>query len=152
TVLPPFPTMEWVKAHPWDSLDQVPCIANEPVASDRSAAPPVVPGDSQAHLSMFSSPEESVHPPAGFWSVMVSEYSCPSTMEKPSVVPALPELTKFCPQLVPRSRTYGMLVKAMSPTEELAPTSPFQSCHAHQPPFGKLSGCVPDADRMTYWA
>jgi hypothetical protein len=45
-----------------------------------------------------------------------------------------------------------MLVKAMSPTEELALTSPFQSCHAHQPPLGKLSGWVPDADKMTYWA
>ncbi len=82
----------------------------------------------------------SVQPPAGFWSVMVSAYSCPSTMVTPSRVPALPELTKFCPQLAPASVMYGMLVNAMSPTVEVtAPpirvVSPFQSCQAQKPPL-----------------
>src|SRR5215467_9858305 len=67
--------------------------------------PPLVPGVIQAHLSAFSCPEESVHPPAGFWSVMVSAYSWPFTIEKPSSRPALPALTKFSPQVAPRSVT-----------------------------------------------
>ncbi len=74
-------------------------------------------------------------------------------------MPALPELTKFWPQLVPASVTYGMLVNAMSPTEELtAPpvsvVSPFQSCHAQKlpPEVLKPSGWVPFGDTMTYWA
>src|SRR5207253_11197053 len=59
-----------------------------------------------AHSSPFSCPvnEEPVlltHPPAGFWSVMVSAYSWPPTMENPSCE----LLTKFAPQLAPRSDT-----------------------------------------------
>ena len=64
----------------------------------------------QAHRSPFSDPERVVQPPAGSWSVRVSAYSCPFTMEKPSRSPAEPGLTKFSPQLAPRSVTYGMLV------------------------------------------
>src|SRR5882757_11275586 len=122
------------------------------------AAPPWVPGLSHAHLSAFSAPLVSVQPPAGFWSVMVSEYSCPSTIVYPSRLPAVPELTKFWPQLVPRSIVYGMLVNAMSPTdEEAAPpvrvVSPFQSCHAHQPALAlQPSGWKLCGDRITYCA
>src|SRR5438034_4118798 len=82
---------------------------------------------------------------------MVSAYSWPSTMVTPSRVPAEPALTKFWPQEVPASVTYGMFVNAMSPTEELAPTSPFQSCQAQKPALGKPSGRTLCAERITYW-
>jgi hypothetical protein len=102
---PPLPTMGWLMSHPppppLASLAHMLCTAKLPVASDRSAAPPVVPGRIQAHLSPISSPLESVQPPAGFWSVMVSVYSWPSTMETPSRVPL--RFTKSCPQLKPAS-------------------------------------------------
>src|SRR5690349_482591 len=80
-------------------------------------------------------------------------------MVTPSRVPLLPELTKFRPQLVPASVTYGMLVNAMSPTEELtAPpvsvVSPFQSCQAQNWPLAVLnpSGVVPCGETITYCA
>jgi len=57
----------------------------------------------QAHLSPFSAPVESVHPPAGNWSVIVSAYSCPSTMVTPSSKPTEPAFTKFSPQAAPTS-------------------------------------------------
>src|SRR5215510_5143845 len=92
-------TMAWLASHapapPAPSLAQVVCMAKVPVASVRLNDPPLVPGVIQAHLSAFSAPEESVQPPAGFWSVMVSAYSWPLTMEMPSRRPALPALTKF---------------------------------------------------------
>src|SRR5262249_38400972 len=126
TVFPPPPlvTMAWVNsqvpAPPAPSLPQVDCSANVPVASVRLAA--CAPGPVfQAHLSAFSEPPESVQPPAGFWSVMVSEYSCPLTIENPSSRPALPPFTKFSPHDAPRSVTYGMLVNAMSPYGEVTP-------------------------------
>src|ERR1039457_1833410 len=116
---PPLVTMGWVNSQaplpPAASFAQVLCIAKVPVARDRSATPPLVPGAIQAHLSAFSLPLASVQPPAGFWSVMVSAYSWPSTMEMPSLAPALPGLTKSVPQAPPASVTYGLLVKAMSP-------------------------------------
>src|SRR3974377_2421501 len=104
-----------VPAPPAPSLAQVVCMAKVPVGSERSNDPPLVPGVIQAHLSPVSKPLESVHPPAGFWSVMVSAYSWPSTMDMPSLAPALPELTKFAPQEAPASVTYGRFVNAMSP-------------------------------------
>src|SRR5207302_1503953 len=116
-----------------------------------------VPGVIQAHLSPFSAPLESVQPPGGFWSVMVSAYSCPLTMDTPSRVPLL--LTKFWPQEAPMSVMYGLLVNAMSPYGELtAPplsvVSPFQSCQAQNWPDGVLypSGWVLCGDTMMYWA
>src|SRR4051812_6048290 len=84
------------------SLPQVDWTANEPVASVMFCDAPV-PEEIQAHLSAFSEPWMSVQPPAGNWSVMVSAYSCPKTIVNPSVTPALPELTKFWPQLDPMS-------------------------------------------------
>src|SRR5437764_10252747 len=84
------------------SLPHVDCTANEPVASVMFCDLPV-PEEIQAHLSAFSEPWMSVQPPAGNWSVIVSAYSWPNTMVKPSVTPALPELTKFSPQLDPMS-------------------------------------------------
>src|SRR5215469_1075904 len=106
TVLPPgLVTMAWlasqVPAPPLPSFAQVVCIANVPWPVLRSKEPPAVPGVIQAHLSPFSSPLESVQPPGGFWSVIVSAYSWPFTMETPSRVPLL--LTKFCPQEAPMS-------------------------------------------------
>src|SRR5512140_1061960 len=98
----PLATMGWLASHapapPAPSLAQVVCMARVAVASVRSNDPPLVPGVIQAHLSAFSAPVESVQPPAGFWSVMVSAYSWPFTMEMPSCRPALPALTKFSPQ------------------------------------------------------
>lgn len=77
---PPPPTIGWVNWQPLVSLPQEPCSAYEPVAVTRLPAPPVVPGAFHAHLSAFSWPSEEVQPPAGNWSVMVSEYSWPSTI------------------------------------------------------------------------
>src|SRR5450631_2018605 len=97
--------MEWLASHapapPEPSLAQVVCMAKVPVDTDRSNEPPLVPGVIQAHLSPFSEPLESVQPPGGFWSVTVSAYSCPSTIETPSSVPL--ELTKFWPHEEPAS-------------------------------------------------
>src|SRR5579859_1371784 len=106
TVLPPgLVTMAWLPSQaplpPEPSLAHVVWTAKVPVVSERSNEPPLVPGVIQAHLSPFSAPLESVYPPAGFWSVTVSAYSWPSTMETPSSGPLL--LTKFCPQEVPAS-------------------------------------------------
>src|SRR5579863_387916 len=96
------------------SFDQVLCIANAPLPMTTFAEAPC-PELIHAHSSPSSAPEEAVQPPAGFWSVRVSAYSWPFTIEKPSRRPAEPGLTKLSPQLVPRSVTYGMLVKAISP-------------------------------------
>src|SRR4029077_6628018 len=113
TVLPPPPplvTMAWVKSQlPLASLAQVDCMAKVPVVRVRLAAG--APGPwLQAHRSPFSSPDGLVQPPAGFWSVTVSAYSWPLTIETPSRMPALPALMKFSPQDAPASVTYGMLV------------------------------------------
>src|SRR5215472_11393607 len=106
---PPVVTIGWLAsqapAPAAPSLAQVVCTAKVPLASARSNDPPLVPGAIQAHLSAFSPPDESVHPPGGFWSVMVSAYSWPFTIEKPSSRPALPALTTFSPQVAPRSVT-----------------------------------------------
>src|SRR3982074_1863404 len=111
--------MEWlasqVPAPPAPSLAHVVCMAKVPVGSERSNDPPLVPGGIQAHLSPFSLRPESVHPPAGFWAVIVSAYSWPSTMEMPSFAPALPALTKFAPQDAPASVMYRRFMNAMSP-------------------------------------
>src|SRR5438067_2434084 len=157
TVLPPPPTIGWEIWQLFVSLDHVDCMAKLPVVNDTFAEAPW-PEEIQAHLSAFSSPTLSVQPPGGFWSLMVSEYSWPSTMVTPSIVPALPPLTKFWPQLVPASVTYGMLVNAMSPIPPVLTVppvswvSPFQSCHAQNCPLGVLkpSGVVPCGERMTY--
>jgi hypothetical protein len=160
TVLPPPPppTIACDIRQSLTSLDHVVCIANEPV-ENATLADASAPEVSHAHLSPFSSPLLSVQPPAGFWSVIVSAYSCPSTIVTPSSVPELPEFTKPCPQVLPASVTYGMLVNAMSPTlDETGPPgsveSPFQSCHAQNWPLDVLnpSGLVPCGDTMTYWA
>src|SRR5262244_1815459 len=102
-------TMGWLASHapapPAPSLAQVVCMAKVPVASVRLNDPPLVPGVIQAHLSAFSAPLESVQPPAGFWSVMVSAYSWPFTREMPSRRPAPPALTKLSPQEAPASVT-----------------------------------------------
>src|SRR5436305_14625273 len=101
--------MEWLLLQPPEPLaaefDQVVCMANRPVGSESTNAPPLLPGLIQAHLSAFSSPVRSVQPPDGFWSVMVSAYSCPSTIEKPSRLPPAPERTKCVPQEEPMSVT-----------------------------------------------
>src|SRR5260221_1062250 len=81
-------------------------------------APPTTPL-SHAHSSAFSWPVLwLVQPPAGFWSVMVSEYSWPRVIVQPSRVPALPELRKFTPQPAPESMLYGWLLNGKSPTSE----------------------------------
>src|SRR2546430_16492543 len=87
------------------SLAHVPCIAKGPVDRGRTAAPPVEPGAFQAHLSAFSSPEESTQPPGGVWSVSVSAYSCPATIETPSSLPPPPERTKCAPHVAPTAVT-----------------------------------------------
>src|SRR5438034_11838996 len=114
---------------------------------------------SHAHLSAFSSPLASTQPPAGFWSVMVSAYSWPSTIVTPSSVPELSLCRKFSPQLPPASTTYGRLVNAMSPMlcESIGPPisvgSPFQSCQAQKlPPLLNPSGVVFVGDTTTYCA
>src|SRR5215469_13086727 len=113
--------MAWLNSHvPPPSFAQVDCIANVPVVRLRFCAG--APGPrSHAHRSPVSSPELLTQPPAGFWSVMVSAYSWPSTMDAPSRRPAVPPLTKFSPQEAPASVTYGMFVKAMSPYGEVTP-------------------------------
>src|SRR5690348_17216057 len=148
----------WVIRQPLASLDHVVCIANVPVANVTLAMAPG-PFVMYAHLSAFSSPDLSIQPPAGFWSVMVSAYSWPAAIVRPSRVPAEPALTKFWPQPGPASLTYGMFVKATSPTVDLiAPplsvVSPFQSCQAQKVVLAVLkpSGLVPCAERITYWA
>src|SRR5215468_1081570 len=94
-VAAPLVTTAWLAsqapAPPAPSLAQVVCMAKVPVASVRSNDPPLVPGVIQA--------------PGGFWSVMVSAYSWPFTMEMPSRRPAPPALTKFSPQEAPASVT-----------------------------------------------
>lgn len=87
------PTIECEIAHAPLSFDHVPCIANEPLANATFCAPPVPPVPTHAHLSAFSAPDESVQPPAGFWSVIVSAYSCPATIVTPSSAPAAPAFT-----------------------------------------------------------
>jgi hypothetical protein len=77
-------------------------MAKVPCPVVRLNEPPAVPGVIQAHLSPFSAPPESVQPPGGFWSVEVSAYSWPSTIETPSSGPFA--LTKFAPQEAPWSR------------------------------------------------
>src|SRR5947207_441097 len=86
------------------SFDQVDWTANVPVASERLAAAPC-PKEIHAHLSAFSSPNRSIHPLLGNWSVTVSEYSCPLTIEIPSSAPATPAFTKFAPHVGPTSGT-----------------------------------------------
>src|SRR5712692_3999715 len=134
------------------------CMAKVPVGSTRSAD--FAPGPAfHSHRSAFSSPAESVHPPGGFWSVIVSAYSWPPTIEKPSSRPACPPLTKFSPHARPASVTYGRFVNAMSPYGEVTGPpgnveSPFQSCQPQKLPDDVLnpSGCVPVGDRIRYWA
>src|SRR5689334_5026130 len=118
--------------HAAPSLDHVDCIANEPVANATFCERPG-PSRSQAHLSAFSSPYRSHQPPPGFWSVIVSEYSCPSTIVTPSSSPAVPALTKFSPQRVPMSGMYGRFVKATSPYEDGTLTLPLKPCQAQKP-------------------
>ena len=114
-------TIEWLSSQPpapeLKSLAHVDCTAKVPVLRARLADAPW-PEVIQAHLSPFSAPEESTHPPAGNWSVMVSAYSWPPTTVTPSSVPALPPLTKFSPQLAPTSVRYGRFVKATGPPDD----------------------------------
>ncbi len=83
------------------------------------AAPPAVPGESQAHSSEFSWPLNElpltwfVQPPAGFWSDIISCHSWPRVIVQPSSVPG--ELTKPTPQPAPESMLYGWLLNATSP-------------------------------------
>src|SRR5947207_14418978 len=153
---PPPPTIGCDIWQPLPSLDHVDCMANDPVVNGTATIAPG-PELSQAHLSAFSSPPASFQPPDGFWSVMVSAYSWPSTIVTPSSTPSAPGCTKFSPQLPAASVTYGRLVNAMSPTVDwIGPPgklpSPFQSCQAQNPAFGKLSGIRPCEDTTTYCA
>src|SRR5262249_10175812 len=59
------PQIGWAIAQVAPSFDQVDCIANVPVANETFWAWPI-PLASQAHLSAFSDPSESNHPPPGF--------------------------------------------------------------------------------------
>ncbi len=118
TVLPPgLVTIAWLASQDplplLPSLPQMVWTAYVPVPVVRSKLPPEVPGVIHAQTSPTSEPLELVQPPAGFWSVMVSLYSWPSTIVTPSSVPLL--LTKSWPQEVPASVMYGRLVNAMSP-------------------------------------
>src|SRR5580658_627330 len=81
---------------PLSSFAQIAWTGKLPVASVISVAPPDVPGGIQMHLSAASLPLLSSQPPAGNWSVIVSAYSCPSTIVTPSRAPG--ELTKPSPQ------------------------------------------------------
>src|SRR6516165_6608090 len=91
------------------SFDQVVCIANFPVGRLIFAACPG-PEAIQAQVSPTSSPDTGlVQPPDGNWSVSVSAYSWPATMENASSTPWSLRLTNFTPQLRPASLTYGML-------------------------------------------
>src|SRR5690348_5121954 len=66
----------------------------------------------QAHLSPFSAPLPSSQPPFGYWSVIVSAISWPSTI----VIPAFePRPLKFAPHEPPASVMYGRFVYAMFP-------------------------------------
>src|SRR5262249_17235045 len=138
----------WVNRHPplplLALLAHTPCIANFPVGRVSRAIRPG-PACSQAHLSAVSSPPRSTQPPAGFWSVIVSAYSWPATIETPSSLPALPARRMLAPQSAPAwgaSVTEGMLVNATSPTgggtapSPLTGGSPFQSCQAQNPAAG----------------
>jgi hypothetical protein len=89
---------------PLKSLAHMDWMANDPVARVMFWDAPW-PDEIHAHLSPISYPLESVQPPAGNWSVMVSAYSCPPTIVTPSRLPAEPALTKFAPQLAPASVT-----------------------------------------------
>src|SRR6185369_14953874 len=88
------PKIGWEIAHPTSSFDHVDCIANVPVEKVTfwDAPGPLL---SHAHLSAFSSPSPSNHPAPITWSVIVSEYSWPSTIVTPSSRP--PALTKRSP-------------------------------------------------------
>src|SRR5882762_6903382 len=90
-------------------LLQSDCTAKVPVASVMFAEAPC-PREIQAHLSPFSRPLPSSQPLLGNGSLTDSPYSWPPTMLTPSSNPALPLLTKFCPQEAPASVMYGRLV------------------------------------------
>src|SRR6185503_5012727 len=122
------PKIRWEIAHPAPSFDHVDCIANVPVekVTFRDAPVPVL---SHAHLSAFSSPLPSNHPNPTSWSVIVSEYSWPSTIVTPSSRPDVPALTKFSPQLFPTSGRYGRFVNAIGP--DVSSTVPWE---AQKPP------------------
>src|SRR5437762_2700480 len=106
------------------------CTGNVPVVSERFAAPPGSPGAIHAHLSAFSPPTGSNHPPlerslaptgaCGKRSLIASVYSCPSTIVKPSVRPGV--FTNAMPQFGPASPTYGMFVNATLPRAVCTPT------------------------------
>src|SRR6266700_3230903 len=161
-VPPPLRTIAWVNSHVPPALPvpltQSGCIANVPVVSLRLAV--LAPGPVfHWHRSAVSSPLASVPPPGGFWSVMVSAYSWPLTIDTPSSRPALPELTKFLPHARPASVIYGRFENATWPYDDDAGPpgsveSPFQSCQPQKSPDGVLnpSGWVPAGDRMTYCA
>src|SRR5215469_6185139 len=70
-----------------------------PVDNVTSAAAPC-PEEIQAHLSPFSAPLESSHPPFGNWSVIVSAISWPATIVMPA---SGPRPLKLAPQLAPAS-------------------------------------------------
>src|SRR5215472_17485538 len=100
------------------------CTGKVPVDKLMSAAAPC-PEEIQAHLSPFSAPPESSHPPFGNWSVIVSAISCPPTI----VIPALgPRPLKLAPQLAPASVMYGRFVYAMLPYDELVALCHAQYC------------------------
>src|ERR1700719_3553842 len=101
---------EYVRTQPPEpllkALLQRDCTGNLPVEREMSADAPW-PEEIQAHLSPFSAPPESSHPPLGNWSVMVSPISCPPTMVMPA---SGPSPLKLAPQLAPASVMYGRLV------------------------------------------
>src|SRR5215470_653342 len=100
------------------SFDHMLCMAKAPVARVTFVVfsrPLLI----QAHASAASSPVTGLaQPPGGNWSVSVSAYSWPATIEKASSTPWDPRLTKLTPQLRPASLTYGRFEYAISPRVE----------------------------------
>ena len=98
----------------------------------------------------------SVQPPAGFWSVMVSAYSWPSTIVKPSSVPAEPgvdEVLAAAGARVGDVRQVGERDVAVRtrrrPRSVAVPVVPGAEAAGL---VLKPSGWVPVGERMTYWA
>ena len=156
----PLVTMGWLAsqapAPPAPSLAQMVCTAKVPVASARSNDPPLVPGVIQAHLSAVSSPEASVQPPGGFWSVMVSAYSWPLDDGEASSRPAAAGVDEVLAAAGAQVGDVGHVgERDVTVGRGHGPTngSPFQSCHAQNVPLGpNPSGWVPVGERMTYCA
>src|SRR5438045_240915 len=108
--------------HASPSFDHVVCMAKVPVVNVTLSIRPG-PSLSHMHLSAFSWPLPSYQPPNGNWSVITSEYSCPSTIVTPSSNPGVPGFRNDAPQLFPASGMYGRFVNARSPKSDGEPTN-----------------------------